>query len=217
MFIGHYGVGLAAKRFAPRAQLGVLIAAATLLDLLWPLFLLTGVERVRIDPGNTVVTPLDFAYYPFSHGLLPTFGWATAFAWLYQRRVRYVPRTIVVWLAVVSHWFLDALVHRPDLPLYPGSRTVVGLGLWNSWSGTLVVEGAVFFLGVMLYARETRSVDGIGIYGFWAFVAILVVLYSGSLLGPPPPSSNLIAISDLGACLLLALAWWFDRHRQTTR
>jgi membrane-bound metal-dependent hydrolase YbcI (DUF457 family) len=127
MFIGHFAVGFASKRFAPRSNMAVLLAAPLFLDILWPFFLLFGWEQVRIDPGNTRFTPLDLYDYPWSHSLLMSVVWATAFALLYQLIARYWPGTVVIWVGVLSHWFLDWIVHRPDLPLYPGSRKY-GLG-----------------------------------------------------------------------------------------
>ena len=140
MFIGHYAVGFAAKRFAPQTSLGVLIASALSLDLLWPLFVLAGWEQVRIEPGNTAFTPLNFASYPISHSLVAALGWATLFAAVYYLLTRYRAGALVVWIGVVSHWVLDFITHRPDLPLYPGG-SLVGLGLWNSPVATVAVEG----------------------------------------------------------------------------
>ena len=213
MFIGHFGVALAAKKIAPRTSLGTLVMAAQFVDLLWPVFLLLGIERVIIAPGTTVVTPLDFVSYPFSHSLLADFGWACLFAGIYKIVKRDSRGAICLWFVVMSHWVLDALSHQPDLPLYPGSSTYVGLGLWNSTFWTLVVEGAIFVFGVRLYARTTRPRDGIGILAFRSFVATLVVVYLLNIFGPPPPSVKAIAFSAFGMWLFVVWAYWLDRHR----
>lgn len=215
MFIGHYAVGFAAKRFAPQASLGALMAAPLLLDMLWPVFLLLGWEQVRIDPGNTTFTPLDFVSYPYSHSLAATLGWATLFALLYYLIAHYRAGAIAIWIGVVSHWFFDLVVHRPDLPLYPGGQTRVGLSLWNSVPATIVVESALFIIGVWLYARATRPKDGIGKYGFWSFVALLMLLYVANLFSPPPGSITTLAIVAIIFWLVVPLAWWIDRHRKT--
>src|SRR5512146_2731302 len=156
MFIGHSAVAFAAKRAAPRVSLGVLVGAASLLDLLWPVFLLLGWETVRIEPGNTAVAPLAFVRYPFSHSLVAAAGWSALVGLAYWGATRYRSGAVVVGLVALSHWYLDAIVHRPDLPLYPGSTLEVGLGLWNSVPATLLLEGLMFAGGVWLYARGAR-------------------------------------------------------------
>ena len=152
MFIGHYAVGFAAKRFAPRTSLALLMAATTLLDLLWPIFILTGLEEVRIEPGHTRFTPLDFVSYPISHGLVAAVAWATLFAVFYQIFARYSRGAVAIWIGVISHWFLDVATHRPDLPLYAGGPRF-GLGLWNHPRATIIVEGSMYVVGVWLYLR----------------------------------------------------------------
>lgn len=177
------------------------------------MFLLLAWERVRIDPGNTRFTPLDLAYYPWSHSLLLLVIWATAFALVYYSLTHYRAGTIAVWIGVVSHWVLDWVSHRPDMPLYPGGPRF-GLGLWNSIAGTLVVEMIMFSTGVWLYARTTRTRDRIGRYGFWAYVGLLGVLYFGDRFSGPPPSVADIAWSGiLAGIILVPWAWWFDHHR----
>jgi hypothetical protein len=213
VFIGHFGVALAAKKAAPRTSLGTLVMAAQFADLLWPIFLPLGVERVAIAPGNTAFTPLDFISYPLSHSLLAEVGWACLFAGVYTLVKHDSRGAFCLWFVLMSHWLLDALTHRPDLPLYPGSSTYVGLGLWNSRAGTLLVEGALFALGVVLYANATRPRDRVGIYAFWSFIMLLVLIYFGNLFGAPPSVKG-IAVAGLGLWLFVAWAYWLDRHRQ---
>ena len=217
MFLGHFAVGFAAKRAAPESSLGPLLAAPLLPDLLWPIFLSIGWERVRIDPGNTAFTPLAFVSYPISHSLLATLGWAVGFALAYFALTRYLTGAVVIALGVVSHWILDAVSHRPDMPLYPGGETLVGLGLWNSVSGTVIVEGLMFTGGVWAYATATRPRDRTGRYAFWSLVGFLAVLYVGNVMGPAPPDSRALVIVGLCAWLLPFWAWWADRHRDAVR
>lgn len=214
MFLGHFGLGLAAKRASSKTSLGTLWMAAQFLDLIWPIFLLLGIERVEIDPGNTVVTPLDFVSYPLSHSLLGAAGWAFLFAGLYWLLRRNGAGTFVVLLLVLSHWFLDAIVHRPDLPLYPGSSRMIGFGLWNSRSATLLVEGVLFFWGLAMYRRATRPRDAIGTYAFRTLIIFLVLIYLMNLLGPPPPDSHTLALMALAQWLLILWAYWVDRHHE---
>lgn len=213
MFLGHFAVGFAAKRAAPRASLRTTFLAAQWADVVWPVFLLLGLETVRIDPGNTAVTPLDFVSYPYSHSLLALLLWAGLFAGVYAWRGRDRAGAWVLAAVVLSHWVLDFASHRPDVPvLFDGPK--LGLGLWRSLAATLAVEGALFAVGVWLYARATRARDRIGSYGLAALVALLVIAYAGALFGPPPPSVDAILWADLaGMALFVGLASWVDAHR----
>lgn len=213
MFLGHFAVGLAAKRVAPRTSLGTLFAAAQLLDLVWPVLVLAGVETVRVDPGNTAFTPLDFASYPWTHSLLTVVVWAAGFALVYRQRSGKVRGAWVVGGLVLSHWVLDFVTHRPDLPLAPGAPKV-GLGLWSSVPTTVVVEGALFFAGVWLYAAGTRARNRTGQLALWALVALLVGIYAANVLGPPPPGSRAIATAGLLTWLFIPWAVWIDRNRE---
>ena len=215
MFIGHFAVGFAAKKFAPRSSLAVLLAAPLFLDILWPVFVLAGWEQVRIAPGNTRFTALEFVSYPWSHSLVMSVVWATVFALIYQIIARYWPGAAVIWLGVLSHWVLDWVVHGPDMPLYPGGPRI-GLGLWNSIAGTMVVELGMFTAGVWLYVRVTRARDGIGRYGFAAYLGLLLAIYIANCFASPPPSTNTVAWAGIGLPIIfLPWAWWFDRHRAT--
>jgi LexA-binding, inner membrane-associated putative hydrolase len=213
MFIGHFAVGFAAKKFAPRTSMAALLAAPLFLDILWPVFLLLGWEQARIDPGNTRFTPLDLYNFPWSHSLLMSIVWATAFALIYHQLTRYKPGTIAIWLLVVSHWILDWVTHRPDMPLYPGSPRL-GLGLWNSIAGTMIVEIAMLAASLALYISATRARARIGRYAFAAFVLLLLASYIADRFSPPPASMSEIAWTGLITSPILILwAWWFDHHR----
>lgn len=214
MFIGHYAIGLGAKKFAPGPSLGTYFIAAELPDLLWPLLCLAGVEHVKIDPGNTAFTPLAFTDYPISHSLLTNICWATAAALLYRliRRDRY--GAVMIWLVVLSHWVLDAATHRPDLPLFPGGTSLVGLGLWNSVAWTMVIETILFATGVLLYVLSTKPRDGVGSGGLWALVIILVLIYMLNAVGSPPPSPEIVSWMALGMWLFILLGYWIDNHRE---
>ena len=214
MFLGHFAVAMAAKRAAPELSLGTLFLAAQLADLVWPVLALAGVERLAVQPGVTAVTPLDFVHYPWSHSLLAMAGWGVllAVAWLAVRRG--TPKAALLLLAVVvSHWLLDFVTHRPDLPLTVYGTSRYGLGLWHSVPATLLVEGGLFAACVTLYALSTRPADRIGVWAFWGLVAFLVAVYLAGLFGPPPPSATAVVWSALAMWLLVAWGYWIDRHR----
>ncbi len=215
MFVGHYAIGLASKKFAPRASMGALIAAPILLDLLWPIFLLIGWEHVSVVPNNSPFLRLQFDSYPISHGLVAVVGWATLFASIYFGFTRYVAGAVVIWIGVVSHWLLDLVVHVPDLPLIANSR-LYGLSLWNHRWLTITIELAMFAIAIWTYQKETRAKDKIGLYAFLAFVLILLLAYAGAIFGPPPPSVKKLAIFTLLTWLAIPWAWWFDAHRVST-
>jgi hypothetical protein len=212
MFIGHFAIGLLARRAAPRAGLPVLLAAPQVLDMVFPVLVVAGVEQVAIAPGITAVSPLDLREIGWSHSLVTAIGWSIAFALGYLALTRQRREAIVLGACVMSHWVLDWITHVPDLPLYPGGPKL-GLGLWHSLPGTLVVEGALFVAGVWTYATCTRARDRIGAVAWWALVATLVGMYLGAIFGPKPPDADALLVAAFGAWALLAWGWWIERHR----
>jgi hypothetical protein len=214
MFIGHFGVGFGAKSFAPRVSLGTLFLAAQFLDLLWPTLLLLGVERVRIVPGATTVTPLVFEHYPVSHSLVAVLVWAVLVAAVHLTLRRNRIGALVVGVLVMSHWALDAIVHQPDLPIFPGTGMVVGLHAWSSLPLTLAIEVPLFVIGVWLYVRTTVPTSPIGTWGLWGLVSFLFLIYAGNLCGSPPPSTLAIAWVGQLQWLLVLWGYWVDAHRR---
>ncbi len=214
MFLGHYAVAFGARRAAPRASLGILVLAAQWLDEVWPIFLLLGWERVRIVPGLMAASPMDFESYPISHSLVTVLGWGALLGLAYYAVRRYGRGAWIVALAVVSHWVLDLVAHRPDLPLWPGGPKL-GFGLWNSVPATVIVELALFAIGVGLYFRATRARDRIGSWGAWAMVLALLVIYVASSFGPPPTDVRSLAFASLVLWLFVPWGWWVDRHRDS--
>jgi hypothetical protein len=213
MFLGHYGLAFAAKRAAPDTSLGTLAFAAQFLDELWPILLLAGAEQVRIVPGLMAANALDFVSYPISHSLLMAVLWGIAIGGVYYLRRRNARAAGIVGGLVLSHWFLDALMHRPDLPLWPGSPNRIGLGLWNSIPVTLIVEALVFGAGVAVYVRTTRARDAIGRWALWGMVAFLALVFLGGAMGTPPPNERAVAWVTLALWLFVPWSWWVDRHR----
>jgi membrane-bound metal-dependent hydrolase YbcI (DUF457 family) len=214
MFIGHAAVGFASKAGAPRASLGWLFAAPFLLDLLWPVFLLLGIEHATIEKGPNPFLNFSFDSYPWSHSLAMAIVWGLLYGSLALFFTRSATVGWVAALGVVSHWICDAIVHRPDLPLWPGSPIFVGMGLWRSVPGTLAVELPMFAAGVWLYTRATRPKDAFGRWALAALVALLLVFYAGAAFGPPPPNMTAAALAALALVVLVPWAVWIDRHRE---
>jgi hypothetical protein len=219
MFIGHFALGFAAKRATPRVSLATLCAATQVADLLWPVLVGIGIEEVRIDPGNTAVTPLDFVSYPYSHSLLMLIVWGVLFAFVFTSRgfsrtsISFSRTFTLLAALVISHWVLDWITHRPDMPLYPGGSKV-GLGLWNSVAATFALELPMFAVGLWIYARTTRPRDQKGRWGFWMIAAFLAIVYLANILGPPPPTVFALWTSAVaGGAILVIWIWWVDRHR----
>lgn len=215
MFLGHFGVAFAAKKAAPKVSLGCLVFAAQFADLLWPLLLLLGIERVRIVPGLLAASPFDFTSYPVSHSLVAQLGWGSLLALVYFVIKRDSRSALLFGSLVPTHWVLDFVAHRPDVPIYPGSARY-GLGMWNSLPLTLGVEYAIFAAGIALYLSATRAKDKPGTFAFWLLVVLLGVLFPASLFGPPPPSVQVLAWSALAIWLTVPWAAWVDRHRQSS-
>jgi membrane-bound metal-dependent hydrolase YbcI (DUF457 family) len=214
MFIGHFAVAFAAKRAAPTVSLGTLFIACEFVDLLWPVFLLAGIETVAIAPGVTRFTPLDFQSYPWSHSLFMVVVWAVVFGAVFFARRRQWLSAAVLALVVLSHWFLDLVVHRPDLPLAPRSDVKVGFGVWDSVPGTLLLEGALFVIGVRFYLRGSQALDRTGHWALYGLLALLLASYVATAFGPPPPSVPAIAAVGLaGGAVTAAWGYWIDRHR----
>jgi hypothetical protein len=212
VFIGHFALGMAGKRVAPRVSLPVLFLAAQFADTLWPILVAAGIETVRIVPGNTKFTPLEFVSYPWSHSLLMLIIWGAVFGIIYRLYTGNGRGGLVIGLLVVSHWFLDWLTHAPDMPLYPGSARY-GLGLWNHPNWTMGVEIVMFAIGVAIYEGTTKGRDKAGQYSFWLMVVLLLVGYVMSMGAPPPSVKALWMVSIVATVIGLALSAYVDRHR----
>jgi hypothetical protein len=219
VFIGHYGMALALKRVEPKLSLGTLFIAVQLVDIAWGATILLGLERVRIHPGWTAASPLQFVYYPITHSLMAAGLWAAAaaiawYTWPTKDTSGHGRAAMIVALAVASHWFLDLVVHVPDLPLAGDNTTKVGLGLWNSIPLTFTVELALLGLGLALYLRGGSRNHPVRRGWAVGFTAALAAAYIATTLGPPPPTVRAIGIGALALLLTLAaLGGWIDRGR----
>jgi membrane-bound metal-dependent hydrolase YbcI (DUF457 family) len=215
MFVGHYGPSFAGTALKKSIPLWVLFVAVQLLDVFWSLFVILGIEKVRIVPGITRTNPLDLYYMPYTHSLDGAMVWALAAGivyWLFRRADGWGGAAVVS-AAVFSHWILDLLVHRPDLPLYD-NRLKIGLGLWNFPATALAIELALLFGGMYLYLRTTEAVSGAGRYGMVAFGFVMACVQVALFFGPPPSSDRAAAITALTLyAVFAAAAYWLEKKR----
>lgn len=215
MLVGHFAAGLLAKRAAPQASLGTFVLAAVAADLLWCLFLLVGIEHVAVQPGSTTQNSLHAIEIGYSHGLATDLLWATIFAGIWFWRRRSARSAAFLFAAVLSHWLFDFISHAPDMPLAPGVHHVFGLGLWNSIPATLVVEGGLWLVAIVLYARVAPPQSRSGRYAFWIGIAILTAAWWNNVAGPPPQPnvSALAATSLVFFATGVIWAYWVNRLR----
>ena len=216
MFIGHTAIAMAARSRSRHLSLAAWMTAAFALDLIWPVLLLAGIEQVRIVPGATAFNALQFVSYPWSHSLAMALVWGACGFGLARWRNPPLTDAVTCGAVVVSHWVLDWVTHVPDLALWPGGDARLGLGLWNSVPGTLVIEGALFATGLARYIAATRPRDRIGSLAIWSFVATSTVMWAAGPWAAPPPSARFLALFSCGVWLLIAWAAWADRHRVRT-
>jgi hypothetical protein len=214
MFIGHYGVAMAGKKVDSRPSLGTLFMAAQFLDILWPVFLLTGLEHVEIDPVAKRFLTLQFTSYPYSHSLAAAIIWSLVFGIVYFLIRKKFRVSILLGALVFSHWVLDFIVHVPDLQLFPGSDIRVGMALWNSTIRAIILEGLIFIVGIFLYLKSTKAKNLRGSVVFWSLMVFLSFAYVMNLMGPPPPSVKALGIVGMSQWLIIAWAYWADRNRK---
>ena len=217
MFVGHAATALVTKRVEPKVSLGTWLLAAFLADLFTFPLLLAGVERFTVDPGVTTnrVIGSDIA---FSHSLLMNLIFGVLLAGVYYFRQRYSRGAWLLVGVVLSHWLLDVISHRPDMPLAPGVRATFGLGLWNSIPATLLVEGGFWLLAIIFYYRATEAKNRAGVYGFWIGIALLTLLWYGNIRRGMDPDPVRAGVGGLILFpLLVAWAYWINRLRPTKK
>ena len=214
MHAGHFAAAFIAKRIDTTPSLGTLVLAAMLPDFLWCIFMIAGIEHVRFHEGRGAANYFDAYDIAFSHSLLMDIVWAAAFAGLYYGLRRKSRGTWILFALVLSHWLLDVISHRPDIPLAPGLHTRLGLGLWANLPGTIVIEGGLWLLAIILYVRATHARTKIGEFIFW--IGIVLITFSGynNVAGPPPPNPQMAPIVSLVYfSLVVGWAYWMNRLR----
>ena len=215
MFIGHYGVSFALKRADPTLSMGLLFLAVQLLDVLFSVFVLAGVEKMRIVPGFTAYNPYDLYFMPYTHSLVGAAAWSllVAGAWLLLDR-REVAAAILMGAAVFSHFVLDVPVHTPDLPLMGEASPKLGFGLWNHRWAALGLELACLGVGLIVYLRSTRSASKRARWLSATVIGVLVIVAVLTPFFPAPPSGAAFAVQALVWYAVLAgTAEWLDRSR----
>jgi hypothetical protein len=215
MFVGHYGPSFAAKAMKTTIPLWVLFIAVQWIDVLWSIFVLLGIEKVRIVSGITATNPLDLYYMPYTHSLLGALGWSLFAIVVYKVFCRSATWTVaaLVGAAVFSHWPLDLIVHRPDLPLYD-NKMKVGLGLWNLPTMAFGLEVMILSVGLYFYLRTTAPLSNTGRYGMVVFAIAMLFVQGYVFFGPPPVSDKAAAITALGAyALFAAITAWLEKKR----
>ena len=205
MFIGHYGVAYAAKTVAPKAPLAAYFLAVQALDVLFSIFVLSGLEHMEIVHKYTSYNPYRLYDMPITHSLVGALGWAVAVG-IIAASAR-LPRRESLWLglAVFSHFILDLPVHTPDLTIAGNHTARLGLGLWNNVLLAVALELLLLLGGWMLFSRSKRSAAAFPQQRNRIFVGILVVLTIITPFMPDPASPTAFAIQAL--VLYCALAW----------
>ncbi len=213
MFIGHFAIGLWTKKKDLLPSLAMLFLAVQFLDLIWPILVLFGIETLSIDPGNTEMTPLNFEFYPYSHSLFMALVWAVLFGAVYYFFTKNKRGSWLLATLVLSHWVLDFITHRPDLPLSPFTAQKLGLGLWNLPAIAIPFEVALFGIGIYYYLKNSGTIRKTS---FWILSGFLLLVYFLNLLGPPPPDTMAVAWSANLMWIIIIWAWWIEKPKRTT-
>lgn len=208
MFIGHFGFGLASKKISQLPSLAIMFIAVQFLDLIWPIFVLTGIETFTIEEGITRLNPLNFTHYPYSHSLMMSIVWALLFGLVYFLFTKQKRDSVLMAGLVFSHWILDFITHHPDLALSPFGDYKIGLGLWNYPIAEVILEIGLFLIGVYLYVTVVKPKRKIA---FWLLMGFLLIIHIMNLVGPPPPSIEAVAWSANLMWIFVIWAWWIER------
>jgi len=217
MFIEHFGLSFGSKKIAPQVSLGTMLIATQFVDILWPFFLVAGAEQMAVVPGYTAYGPFEFVHYPYTHSLFMNVVWGLVAGAVYGLIKKDWKGALIVGLGVLSHWFLDLIVHIPDLPWSPWGQSKVGFGLWNHVAATWIIESIIFFGGVYFYTSATKAKNNKGRWGLWTLVTLLF-LFAVSSFFSPPPSGSLVTLL-ISMCILMgvivALGYWVDSNRES--
>ena len=213
MFIGHFAPALIAAARPTAAGLGTLFVAAPLVDIGFAALLIPGIEAMRIVPGITAMNPMDLHHMPYTHSLLGAAIWAGVFGLLVWLTTKRRAAAIGATLVVVSHWFIDLLVHIPDLTLF-GTPPKLGLGLWNHPLVAMPLEIALIGGAFFYYMRRTEAPAAN--WRLWALAGLLVFAQATDWFGPKEPVYSLAVPATMlfAYALLAGMAAWAGANRQ---
>ncbi len=206
MFTGHYAPAFALKSRYPQVPLWQLFLAVQAVDILFFLLVPLGVERLRLDHSRPALLALQLEGMPWSHSLVMTVLYAAlCVAWGIGAKKRDIG--IAFGLAVLSHWFLDALVHVHDVPIAPGLEDKVGLGLWEHGLIAYLVETAlVGVTGALLWRRLSGQARDKWLLGL---VLLLIVIQTLNVFVVPLPKTvlELALVSEVSFLGFAAVAY----------
>jgi membrane-bound metal-dependent hydrolase YbcI (DUF457 family) len=222
MFVGHYAASLALKKVDKDISLGMLFLAVQFVDILFFPFVLMGIENFNIVMNYTDATHFELDFLPYTHSLFASFFWAAVVYALFRffptkNTINKNKTAVILGVAVISHWFLDLIVHTPDLPLLSNNTVKFGFGLWNNAVATYLLEAVFLLVGLGIYLKSTKSNTFVGKYGMIIFVVLMLVINANNIFGPP--FGNDVTTMSISALIMYfvfgGVAFWLDRKRNT--
>lgn len=212
MFVGHYAAAFALKRIERKAPLAALFLAVQWVDILFFPLAVLGVEKMEFVENFTAVNDFNLYFYPYTHGLLGSVVWSAIIFLLVRLFWKDKPKSVasILALAVLSHWFLDLIVHTADLPIL-ADEPKFGFGFWNSKVLTFWTESILLLVGFAFYQTKLKSQNGKK-----RSIALLIILLLVGFLNIYilPKNNNLISLtsSALASYFLFALlARWVEK------
>jgi hypothetical protein len=212
MHVGHFAAGFLGKRVAPQLSLGTMILAAMLADFLWCIFMLAGLEKVQFKTALGAANyfqPIDIT---LSHSLVMIVVWAAIFAGIHFLWRRNKRPALLLFCLVLSHWPMDVIAHKPDMPWAPGVSQYLGLGLWTNIPATMIVEGGLWVIAILVFLRTIRWRKRLALLVFWPVILLITLIFYNNVAGPPPPNPQTAPVVSLVYfSLVVAWAYWVNR------
>lgn len=187
---GHFGLAAGAKKFAPRVPLWALFLSTYLLDVVFVFLLAAGVESITpLDPAHPNAYGQIIIHAEYTHSLVGALAISALAGWLASRRWER-RGGITIGIVTFSHWILDLLVHRPDLPILPGNLgnlPLLGLGLWEYPRASMALELLLILVGATFYLFSVIKLSEENRRRAWTAglvtAALLVLLYVANTMG----------------------------------